>query len=544
MLNREKAKRKCISLNEFIFVCFLLSILSPLSAFTQDKIYKTDGSVIETKVQEVGAAEIKYKKFSNQSGPTYIINKNEIIRIVYENGEKEEYNPGQTDQPAIYQTPVVTPMPVYRTRDGNDDMIITYQGDSIRCIIDLAGSSTIAYHIKKQGIDPKKEIAITEVLKYANKGVWFDSNGVGSSADMARNFILSEKINEAIAAYAQLIAKDSTNATLFAEDAYALALGGVYEAALMRLDHSWALGVNSPDIPYFTSQVFALMGYDDLANAYWTTSGTYKTPGWITSKSSVLLRKFKDKSAKTAKINREQLIANFKRANLLASQKSWFQSIALFHRITDRFPNEYLPYVGYSIALENTGAFEKSVQIIEKAITLTGKNQEDLQKKQFLEERLASVKRKQATVTNGELPGFSPKKLPDRFRPQTMIYAGGMAGPSMISVNGRFGRFTSGSTTTSADFSFNNTSGFRYLNLGISTYIRYRSLVSGFGFLLGAGDAKPTYSIKISVGVSVINKTQTSSFDVFLDVNAGLIKGSLTTYGLSIGKTLYFGKRK
>jgi hypothetical protein len=46
------------------------------------------------------------------------------------------------------------------------------------------------------------------------------------------------------------------------------------------------------------------------------------------------------------------------------------------------------------------------------------------------------------------------------------------------------------------------------------------------------------------VGISKLNKQQTSSFDVFLDGNAGLGKNSMTTVTLSVGQTLYFGKKK
>jgi hypothetical protein len=68
----------------------ILYIYHPLKA--QDKIHKTDSTIIETKVLEIGNTEIKYKKFSNQNGPTYTISKTEVQMIVYENGEKEIFN--------------------------------------------------------------------------------------------------------------------------------------------------------------------------------------------------------------------------------------------------------------------------------------------------------------------------------------------------------------------------------------------------------------------------------------------------------------------
>lgn len=57
-----------------------------------DKIFKKDGTKIESKVLEITPSEIKYKKFSNLDGPTYSILKTEIILIEYASGEVEKMN--------------------------------------------------------------------------------------------------------------------------------------------------------------------------------------------------------------------------------------------------------------------------------------------------------------------------------------------------------------------------------------------------------------------------------------------------------------------
>lgn len=73
---------------------YLIFMLLPFSvkAVAQDVIVKTDGSTILSKVLEINSSEIKYKKFSNQNGPTYTINKSEIMAINYENGEKDVFD--------------------------------------------------------------------------------------------------------------------------------------------------------------------------------------------------------------------------------------------------------------------------------------------------------------------------------------------------------------------------------------------------------------------------------------------------------------------
>ncbi len=69
----------------------LMSIMCSVNIHAQDVIVKKDGSTILSKVLEVNTLDIKYKKFSNQNGPTYTLNKSEILAINYENGEKDSF---------------------------------------------------------------------------------------------------------------------------------------------------------------------------------------------------------------------------------------------------------------------------------------------------------------------------------------------------------------------------------------------------------------------------------------------------------------------
>lgn len=62
------------------------------TTFAQDVIVKKDNSTVLCKVIEVSKSEIKYKKWSNQDGPTYSVNTSDIVRINYENGEVDNFN--------------------------------------------------------------------------------------------------------------------------------------------------------------------------------------------------------------------------------------------------------------------------------------------------------------------------------------------------------------------------------------------------------------------------------------------------------------------
>lgn len=72
-------------------IIFLL-FLNPFFIKAQDKIHKSDSTIIEARVLEINDNEIKYKKFNNPNGPSYIIDKSKVNMIVYENGEKDIFN--------------------------------------------------------------------------------------------------------------------------------------------------------------------------------------------------------------------------------------------------------------------------------------------------------------------------------------------------------------------------------------------------------------------------------------------------------------------
>jgi hypothetical protein len=68
----------------------LLTVTAVVQA--QDVIVKKDGNTILSKILEIGTKEIKYKKFNNQSGPTYTIEKENVSRINFENGTTETFD--------------------------------------------------------------------------------------------------------------------------------------------------------------------------------------------------------------------------------------------------------------------------------------------------------------------------------------------------------------------------------------------------------------------------------------------------------------------
>ena len=98
----------------FVFLCF------SICGNAQDIIVKKDGSTILSRVTEVGTSEVKYKKWSNKEGPTYVILKSEILSINYENGEKEQYSQPKQDPPQTIRqdnNPPATTLPANEIKE-------------------------------------------------------------------------------------------------------------------------------------------------------------------------------------------------------------------------------------------------------------------------------------------------------------------------------------------------------------------------------------------------------------------------------------------
>jgi tetratricopeptide (TPR) repeat protein len=366
----------------------------------------------------------------------------------------------------------------------------------------------------------------------------------GPSLDAARAYIISEDFNKAVSTYAVLLQKDSASTSLNAEYAYALALNGIYDAALARLDRVWTPNSGSTDVNFFTSQVFALMGYDMLAVEFGNKIAAGSTPAWISSAAPGFLKNYSDRMPGDNMSADGDVVADFKSANRLTAQNYNLMSIAIFEGIITAYPGEYLPYVGSSIALEKAGLNEKSAQTIEQALAILGDNTEQQEARQMLETRLADIKGKSATGGKNSSTDLLAAAKPNAKGRRMLAYAGGMFSPSYLSLTGRIGTFISGAGSLSADLGVSSSGGGASLNLGVMNFFRQKIFAGGYGLGVGFGGGSTTFNIKISVGFSIMNKDKNSSWDIFFDGQQPLApEGSATVVGMSIGRSVYFGSR-
>ncbi|MGL4598415.1 MAG: hypothetical protein ACRCYO_12860 [Bacteroidia bacterium] len=76
----------------FLFLVFL--IITGV-CYAQDTLYRNDHTKTKVKILEVGLETVTYKRSSNPDGPSYTVQKKDIFKIIYANGEVEYFG---TDQ--------------------------------------------------------------------------------------------------------------------------------------------------------------------------------------------------------------------------------------------------------------------------------------------------------------------------------------------------------------------------------------------------------------------------------------------------------------
>ena len=110
-MKTEFRKSNRIRKNKFILVFAFLGIITVNNAIAQDIVVKRTGEEIETKVLEIGINEVKYKKFDNETGPTYTIPKSEVFMIKYSNGSKDVFTDVSKTTPVETNTQYTEKLP-------------------------------------------------------------------------------------------------------------------------------------------------------------------------------------------------------------------------------------------------------------------------------------------------------------------------------------------------------------------------------------------------------------------------------------------------
>lgn len=146
-----------------LFICL---VLLSKSISSQDLIIFKNGNESKVKVKEVGPTTISYLNYTNLDGPIYTELKSSIFMIKYENGTKDVFN-----ETASVAEPIKKAQVYYSTDpNGNKDLIITTDGETIDCVIDNITSGYVYYHVLRHGMDSKSILELSEVAVINKSG--------------------------------------------------------------------------------------------------------------------------------------------------------------------------------------------------------------------------------------------------------------------------------------------------------------------------------------------------------------------------------------
>lgn len=312
---------------------------------------------------------------------------------------------------------------------------------------------------------------------------------------------------------------------LLAEYAYVLALQHDFEAALMNVDRARMVGTKYGD--FYAAQVLTLMGYKDAAQQLTQQA---KVPEWING----VYQGLNEKCKATASINRDAPEIALKRANKLAANGQTIQAIALFEELALLYPDTYIIYVDYSTVWESLGYYTYAAHLLQKGINLMP--QEQAENKRIFTNHLTKVNEKRTKYENAswfkKMIGLNPPKL--------MTYVGASAAKDFYSLNGRMGVYTSNKFSASLNVGLNYASEEFSGSIGVSGYKAWGIFVGGLGITDMFGKDTNTFSLTPSVGLSFLNKDQTSSFDVMVNGYIPFSSDQKFSYSISVGKTIYF----
>jgi hypothetical protein len=77
-------------------ICVLIISMFLSYSYAQDVIVRKNGTTVEGRVTEVGIDKITYKLGKDANGANFVIRKNEVKQIEFENGETVSMNPNQS----------------------------------------------------------------------------------------------------------------------------------------------------------------------------------------------------------------------------------------------------------------------------------------------------------------------------------------------------------------------------------------------------------------------------------------------------------------
>lgn len=354
--------------------------------------------------------------------------------------------------------------------------------------------------------------------------------------NQARMDVYNEKFEKAVEKYAKLV-RENDNKSVSSEYAYALALSGCYDGALMNLDKVVASGQADKDVLFFTSQVLRLMEYDSVAEVFWSYGGLNKSypPSWISGRYKEFVKKYRH----AATINTDDMATALQRANKLADRHQIIQSLVLFLELIEVYPEEYLPYVGLSALWENLGCLKEAEKCLSKGIEKMGRKKFQIDPFGAYEKHLESLKTGTAVDNMTLQQSRSNEVVGDKRK--SFSYFGVSYINKSWALNWRYGLYVDANTSFSVGLSFFTADGIANYSADVSAMVKV-----GKAFLAGANLSAQfskeyfRFGIGPTLGFAIPLSNGKSSIDILGTINIYMQKEIQVGSSASIGYTHYF----
>lgn len=366
---------------------------------------------------------------------------------------------------------------------------------------------------------------INERLGFSKPGIPKEARIDLTTGDVGKALInYSEAVNRARESRSEAYGVDGE---LLAEYAYTLALHHDFEAALMYIDRARMVGTKHGD--FYAAQILTLMSYTEAAKQMMLQA---VIPDWIANHYQNLTQKH----VTSFSINRDTPQEALKRANQLAANNQTIQAIALFEELIKLNPNAYILYIDYSTVWENSGNKTYASSLLSRGINLMPDNLSESESKKAFNKHLSILNAPQPTPNK---PNWIKKIVGDET-PRLMTYIGASAARKAFFLNGRMGLYSSNKFSTAITLGLGMAGENFTGNIGISAYKNWGAFFAGIGISDQFSKGSNTLGLSPTIGLSFLDKSQSSSLDISLSGFIPVFSESPFSYSISVGKTIYF----
>lgn len=313
---------------------------------------------------------------------------------------------------------------------------------------------------------------------------------------------------------------------LLAEYAYTLALNHDFELALMYIDRSWALAAKNRE--FYTSNILHLMGHEDAALQFNQES---EVPSWTKE----FYKDFNNRYSVMGIIGTGNAENDMKRAYVLTANNQYIQAIALYEQLVRQNPSVAVLYINESAVWEKIGKLDYAATLLRKGLDLMPDNLMLSENRQIYETHLLKIESSSFKLTQ---PTWT-QHLFGTDTPKLMIYGGAGLGASQYTFNARAGLYTSNRFSGSLNLGLTHANEQFAFSWGLAGYKVYHIFMFGIGINNQITKELNTWNLAPSVGITLMNETQTASYDITFSLNVPFSKERFLSYSITIGRTLY-----